>query len=329
MKLFAAFRRSGLSHALAIATVLCSASAGAADAYPTRPIRLIVGFAPGGNTDVYARLLATHLQKTLGQPSIVDNKPGAASILAIQHVTTSKPDGHTLCFCVSNVATNRFTYNNLPYKPEDLAPVALVFNSSTALVVPASSEFDAIGKLIAHAKAHPGKLSYATTGAGGATHLVTELFRSETGVNATAIHYKGAAPATLAVMTGEVNFANSATATALPHIRAQKLRALAVNTPVRLPALAGVPTMAESGYPGVSTSTWYGVLAPAGTPREIINLLNRETNAFARSRAIVDKTTADGDRARGDLTPEAFAKFIHDDAELLRKVIEPLKIRLD
>jgi tripartite-type tricarboxylate transporter receptor subunit TctC len=131
------------------------------------------------------------------------------------------------------------------------------------------------------------------------------------------------------VLTGEVHFANSATATALPHLRAQKIRALAVNTPVRLPALPGVPTMTESGYPGVSSSTWYGVLAPAGTPREIIVLLNRETNAFARSKAIVEKTNADGDRARGDLTPETFAKFIADDAEVMRKVIEPLKIRLD
>lgn len=329
MNPYARLNASRLSLCLAIALVLCSTGASAATAYPTKPIRLIVGFAPGGNTDVYARLLATHLQKVFGQPAVVENKPGAASILAIQHVTTSKPDGYTLCFCVSNVATNRFTYAKLPYKLEDLTPVGLVFNSSTALVVPAGSEFDTIGKLIAYAKANPGKLSYSTTGAGGATHLVTELFRGETGVNAVAVHYKGAAPATLAVLTGEVNFANSATATALPHIRAQKIRALAVNTPARLPALANVPTMAESGYPGVATSTWYGVLAPAGTPREIIAVLNNEINAFARSAAIIDKTNADGDRARGDLTAEAFAKFIAEDTEVLRKVIEPLKIRLD
>ncbi len=317
---------------LLVAATICGVGlepAHAADNYPTRPIRIIVGFAPGGNTDVYARLLSMHLQKVLGQPVVVENKAGAASILAIQHVATSKPDGYTLCFCVSNVATNRFTYRNLPYKADDLTAVGLVFNSSTALIVPARSQFDSVGKLIAYAKPNPGKLSYSTTGAGGATHLITELFRAETGVDAVAVHYKGAAPATLATLSGEVDFAMSATATALPHLRAQKIRALSVNTPERLSVLPNVPTIGESGYPGVASSTWYGVLAPAGTPREIIVLLNKEINVFARSKAIVDKATSDGDRPRGDMSPEAFAKFIVDDAEVMRRVIEPLNIRLD
>jgi len=317
---------------LAIGAVLCGmtlASSHAAETYPARTVRFVVGFAPGGNTDVYARLLAAHLQKLWGQGFIVENKPGAASILAIQTVATSKPDGYTLCFCVTNVATNRFTHANLPYKMEDLAPVGLVFNSSTGLVVPAASEFDTVQKLIAYGKANPGKLSYSTTGPGGATHLVAELFRGATGVVSEAVHYKGASPATIAVMAGEVQWAMAATATAMPHLQAKKLRALAVNTPERVSALPGVPTIGEAGYPGVASSTWYGVLAPAGTPREIVLQLNREINAFARSKAILDKTAADGDRARGDLSPEAFAKYINDDAEVMRRVIEPLKIRLD
>lgn len=312
--------------------LLCGVStepARAADNYPSRPIRIIVGFAPGGNTDVYARLLSAHLQKVLGQPVVVENKSGAASILGIQHVATSKPDGYTLCFCVSNVATNRFTYRNLPYKPDDLTAVGLVFNSSTALIVPARSEFDSVGKMIAYAQTNPGKLSYSTTGAGGATHLITELFRAETGVSAVAVHYKGAAPATLAALSGEVDFAMSATATALPHLRTQKIRALSVNTPERLSALPDVPTIGESGYPGVASSTWYGVLAPAGTPREIIVLLNKEINVFSRTKTIVEKIVSDGDRPRGDLSPQAFAKYIIDDAEVMRRAIEPLSIRLD
>ena len=323
---------SGFWPGLLAAVLICGvgmAPTRAADNYPSRPIRMIVGFAPGGNTDVYARLLSTHLQKVLGQPVIVENKAGAASILGIQHVANAKPDGYTLCFCVSNVATNRFTYRNLPYKAEDLTAVGLVFNSSTALIVPARSEFDSVGKMIAYARANPGKLSYSTTGAGGATHLITELFRAETGINAVAVHYKGAAPATLATLSGEVDFAMSATATALPHLRAQKIRALSVNTPERLSALPNVPTIGESGYPGVASSTWYGVIAPAATPREIILLLNKEINVFSRTKAIVDKAIGDGDRPRGDLSPEAFAKFIVDDAEVMRKVIEPLNIWLD
>jgi len=317
---------------LAVGVLLCGltlAAGHAAESYPNRPVKFIVGFAPGGNTDVYARLLSTHLQKVWGQSFVVENKPGAASILAIRTVATSKPDGYTLCFCVTNVATNRFTHASLPYKLEDLIPVGLVFNSSTALVVPVASEFDTVQKLIAYGKANPGKLSYSTTGPGGATHLVAELFRGATGVVSEAVHYKGAAPATIAVMAGEVQFAMVATATAIPHLQAKKLRALAVNTPERLAALPGVPTMGEAGYPAVVSSTWFGVLAPAGTPREIVLMLNREINAFARSKAIVDKTAADGDRARGDLSPEAFAKYINDDAEAMRRVIEPLKIRLD
>ena len=321
-------RAAGFMMALMLAGGALS-PAMASENYPNRTVKFIVGFAPGGNTDVYARLLAAHLQNLWGQPFIVENKPGAASILAIQTVTTAKPDGYTLCFCVTNVATNRFTYANLPYRLEELTPVGLVFNSSTALVVPAGSEFDSTQKLIAYGKANPGKLSYSTTGAGGATHLVGELFRGETGAQAVPVHYKGAAPATIAVVAGEVQFAMSATATAMPHLQSQKLRALSVNTPERLPALPGVPTIGEVGYPAVASSTWYGVLAPAGTPREIVLALNREINTFARSKAILDKLAADGDRGRGDVTPEGFAKYIREDAEVMRRVIEPLKIRLD
>lgn len=319
--------RSSLLMLMCLAAFMTPATA--AETYPNKVVKFIVGFAPGGNTDIYARLLAAHLQKLWGQPFVVENKPGAASILAIQTVATSKPDGYTLCFCVTNVATNRFTYATLPYRMEDLLPVGLVFNSSTALVVPAGSEFDSVQKLIAYGKANPGKLSYSTTGPGGATHLVGELFRADTGVQSVPVHYKGAAPATVAVVAGEVQFAMAATATAMPHLQSQKLRALAVNTPERLTALPGVPTIGELGYPGVASSTWYGVIAPAGTPRDIVLQLNREINAFARSKAIIDKLASDGDRARGDLTPEGFAKYIRDDAEVIRRVVEPLKIRLD
>jgi tripartite-type tricarboxylate transporter receptor subunit TctC len=308
---------------------LSALTAQAADPYPARPVKLIVGFPPGGLTDIYARLLAAHLSKVYPHPTVVENKPGAATVLAAQAVATAPPDGLTLCFCVTNVATNKFSYKTLPYKLEDLAPVAIGFKSTTVLITPSTAEYDTAAKLVDYAKKNPGKLSYSTTGSGGATHLVGELFNQVAGIQAVAIHYKGAAPATAAVASGEVQFTFSAVATAQPFLQDKRIRALGTASAERVPALAGVPTMAEAGFRGVDTGVWYGVMAPAGTPRPIIDSLNRETNAFFSSKAIRDRLVAGGEQPVGDLTPEQMAAYIAKDTEQLRKIIEPLKLNFD
>jgi len=297
--------------------------------YPSKPIRIVVGFTPGGLTDIYARQLAAHLQSTWGQSVVVDNKPGAATILGSQAVAQAAPDGYTLCFCVTNVATNKFTYPKLPYKPEDLTPVAMGFRSTSVLIVPGNSEFDSVQKLVDYAKRNPGKLTYSTTGAGGATHVVGELFKSVAGIDAVPVHYKGAAPATMAVGSGEVQFAFSAVSTAQPYLADKRVRALGVANAERVPALPGVPTIGEAGQRGVATGVWYGLMAPTGTPQPIIDALNRESNAFFSSAAIRDKLVAGGEEPLGTMSPKQMADYIARDTEFLRKVIEPMRLSFD
>jgi tripartite-type tricarboxylate transporter receptor subunit TctC len=296
--------------------------------YPSKPIRIVIGFAPGGNTDIFGRLFANYLQQSLGQPVIVENRPGAATMLAAQHVATSSADGYTICLCVTNVATNRFAYENVPYKMTDFAPAALMFISVTGLTVPGDSPFDTVDKLVAYAKANPGKLTYSTTGVGGATHLAGALFAATAGIQAVSVPYKGAAPAAAALLGKEVDFTFSTITTALPYLKDRRIRMLALAAPQRADVVKDVPTMAEAGYPGVETRVWYGLLAPAGTPRNVIDILNREVRAFVNDKTIRERFLSSGELPRGDLTPEAFAAFIEADTEHMRKIMEPLNLRL-
>lgn len=313
----------------ALAALSLPHPAQAQDTYPSKPIRIVVGFAPGGLTDIYARLFANHLQSKYAQPVIVDNKPGAATIVGTQIVAKAPPDGYTLCFCVTNVMTNQFFRTELPYKVEELTPVALGFRSTTVLIVPNDSPFQTVDQLVAYAKKNPGKLNYSTTGSGGATHLVGELFASVAGIQAVPVAYKGAAPATMAVGTKEVQYAFSAIATAKPLLQDKRVRALAVAEEERVPAVHEVPTMAEAGYKGVATGVWYGLMAPTGTPRRVIELLNREMNAFFTSKPIQDRLIAGGERPLGNATPEQMAEYIAKDTELMRKIIQPLNLKLE
>ncbi|MFA7667127.1 MAG: tripartite tricarboxylate transporter substrate binding protein [Burkholderiaceae bacterium] len=313
---------------LGIAAAGFAAPVHASDSYPSKPIRIVIGFAPGGNTDIFGRLFATHLQKNLGQPVIVENRPGAATMLAAQHVATSPPDGYTICLCVTNVATNRFAYAKVPYTMADFAPVALMFQSVTGLTVPSDSPFDSVRSLVQFARDNPGKLTYSTTGAGGATHLAGALFAATADITAVPVHYKGAAPAAMAILSKEVDYTFSTITTAQPALRDQRIRMLALAAPRRASALADVPTMAEVGLPEVVTSVWYGLLVPAGTPAQVIATLNREVAAFVGDKEINARFVASGELPRGDLSPEAFGKFIDEDTEHMRKIMEPLNLQL-
>ncbi|MET4575166.1 tripartite-type tricarboxylate transporter receptor subunit TctC [Ottowia thiooxydans] len=323
--------RRGALRALIAATFLALASVPslAQDSYPNKPVRIVVGFEPGGLTDTYARLFATHLQTKFGQPFLVENKPGAATIIGTQFVAKAPADGYTLCFCVSNVYTNKFFRAQLPYKMEDLTAIGLAFRSSSVLIVPETSPFQNAEQLVDFAKKNPGKLNYSTTGAGGATHITGELFSSLAGIRATSVHYKGAAPASMAVGTQEVDFAFSAIATAQPLLKQKKVRALGVSNDVRTPALPDVPTLGEAGFKGIVTGVWYGLMAPTGTPASVINLMNKELNAFFTSPPIKERLQVGGETPMGTMTPQQMTEYVAKDTEMLRKVIEPLNIKLD
>lgn len=324
-------RPAGMLRALFAATTLTLAAlpAQAQGAYPTKAIRVVVGFEPGGLTDVYARLFATHLQTKLGQPVVVENKPGAATIIGTQYVAKAAPDGYTLCFCVSNVYTNKFFRAQLPYNTDDLTAVGLAFRSSSVLIVPSSSSFKTAKQLVEFAKQNPGKLNYSTTGAGGATHITGELFSAVAGIKATPIHYKGAAPASMAVATKEVDFTFSAIATAQPLLKQERVRPLGISSDQRTPAVPDAAPLAEEGFSGVETGVWYGLMAPTGTPAPIIELLNKELNEFFSSAPIRERLLAGGERPLGNMTPQQMTDYVAKDTEKLRKVIEPLNIRLD
>lgn len=327
--LFNRVKRLSGSVLVATALSLVALCTQAQDVYPSKPVRIVVGFEPGGLTDVYARLFAAHLQTRWSQPVVVDNKPGAATILGTQFVARAPADGYTLCFCVSNVYTNRFFRAQLPYKTEDLMSVGLAFRSTSVLIVPANSPFQDAAQLVEFAKKNPGKLNYSTTGAGGATHITGELFSALAGIQATPVHYKGAAPATMAVGTQEVDFAFSAVATARPLLQQKRVRAFGVSSDERTPALPDVPTLPDVGFKGLVTGVWYGLMAPTGTPAPIVDLLNKELNAFFSSKPIRDKLLEGGERPLGTMSPKQMTDYVAKDTETLRKVIEPLNIKLD
>ncbi len=315
--------------AAALLAIAAPVQAQGPDGYPDKPIKIVVGFAPGGLTDIYARLFAAHLQKLGGQAVIVDNKPGAATLIGTTAVAKAPPDGYTLCFCVTNVATNQFFRSSMPYRMEDLAPVSLAFRSSSVLIVPAASPFKTAADLVAFARNHPEKLTYSTTGAGGATHLTGELFATVTKTRSVAVHYKGAAPATTAVAAGEVDFAFSAIATAQPPLKDGRIRALGVASEERVGALPDVPTMGEVGFDGVASGVWYGLMAPAGTPPAIIGYLNRTSNDFFGGAEIRARLLAGGETPLANATPAQMADYIARDTESLRKIIVPMNLKLD
>jgi tripartite-type tricarboxylate transporter receptor subunit TctC len=312
-----------------MAALASPAAAQAPDGYPARPIRLVVGFAPGGLTDIYARLFAAHLQKVAGQGVIVENKPGAATMIGTTAVAKAPPDGYTLCFCVTNVFTNQFFRDTMPYRTEELVPVSLGFKSSSVLLVPANSPFKSARELADAARGNPEKLTYSTTGAGGATHITGELFASVTRTRSVAVHYKGASPATSAVASGEVDFTFSAIATAQPPLTEGRVRALGVANEERVGALPDVPTMAEVGFEGVASGVWYGLMAPAGTARPIVDYLNKVSNDFFGSKEIRERLLAGGETPLGNATPEAMAAYIERDTAALRKIIVPMNLKLD
>jgi tripartite-type tricarboxylate transporter receptor subunit TctC len=269
------------------ALLLPALSAGfASAAYPDRPIKIVVPFAPGGGTDVVARTLAQQMARDLGASIVIENKPGAGTILGTQAVATSEPDGYTLLMGTFANAVNPSLKASLPYDPHaDFAPVALIARSFNIVVVNPKSPYRSIADLIAAAKAEPEKLSYGTYGTGTSAHLAGELFKNLAKVNLTTVPYKGAAPAITDLIGGQIQVMFTTVASAASLVQGGQLRALAVTSAQRSPAFPDLPTVAEAGVPGYSAESWYGLFAPAKTPADVVDRLNKSAAAAVQSEA--------------------------------------------
>jgi len=284
-------------------------SAATAQDYPTKPIKLIVPFPPGGGTDISARTLANKVSESAKWTFVIENKPGAGGNLGVEQAVRSAPDGYTLVIGqTSNLAINPALYAKLPYDPlKDLSPIALIVSAPVVLVVTADSKFRSLADLLAAAKG--GTITYASPGNGTVSHLAGELLQRASGAKLTHVPYKGAAQALTDTLGGQVQSFMSSVPSALAHIKSGRLRALAVSSAARSPELPGTPTIAESGYPGFEASTWYGLLAPAGTPAPVISRLNGEVNRALAAKEVRERLASEGGETLGG-SPAQFAAFL-------------------
>lgn len=261
--------------AVAITLALACASVAQAETYASRPIKMVIGFAAGGSTDLLGRLVAQKLGEALAQPVVVENRPGAGGNIATDFVAKAAPDGYTLLMGAVSNAINAALYSNLPYdQSRDLASVSMVAAMPNIVIVPANSELKSIQDLLAAAKAKPGALTFGSAGVGTSSHLTGEVFKTEAGVNILHVPYKGAAPAEANLIGGHVDMMFDSMLTALPLVQSGKLKALAVTSARRSSVAPDVPTIAEAGLPGFDVSPWYMLFAPAKTPKEIVSRVN-------------------------------------------------------
>ena len=312
-----------------LVVVLFASAALGADEYPARAVRVVVPFAPGGGTDIVARILGQRLSQKLGQSFVIENRPAGSGIVGADLVAKAPADGYTLLFAFSSLSSSAKLFSHLPYDPiRDFAPVALATTSPLLAVVPASLPAKNVGEFIAYAKANPGKLNYGSSGPGSSPHLATELFISMTDTRMTHIAYKGIAPAITALLADEVQFSLVPIAVGMPHVRSGKLRALGVAGLARSSAAPELPTIAESGLPGFEVIGWWGVLAPAKTPRGAVELLNRELRA-ALDAPDVRRTLLDQGMDPAPGTPEQFGALIKADMDKWGEIGRRLGVKLD
>ena len=306
-----------LQRAFLAALLALSAAGAVAQTYPSKPIRLVVPFPAGGSLDVVARAIGQKLSEAWGQPVVIDNRPGAGGNIGADLVAKSPPDGYTILEgALSTHAVNVSLYSRMPYDPvRDFDPITLVAVTPNVLVLNPSVPANSVKELIAYAKANPGKLAFGSGSNGSAGHLAGELFKLEAGVDMVHVPYKGAAPAMQALLAGDTQLMFDNLASAMSQVKAGKLRALAVTTAQRSKLAPDLPTMAEAGVPGFDISTWFGLLAPAGTPPDVIAKWNAGVTKILSSREMRERLEAQGAEAAPD-TPQEFARFI--DRELVK-----------
>ncbi len=307
-----------LAAGLAFSLWACSALA---QDYPSRPVRIVIPLSPGGTTDVPGRIIAQKLSETLGQQFFVENRAGAGGTIGTDYVAKSRPDGYTLLLSASPFVIAPHVYKNMPYDAlADFAPVIRIATGPYVLVVHPSLGVNSVKELIALAKKEPGKIDFASSGNGGAQHLVTELFMYMTGIKLNHVPYKGSGPAQQDLMSGIIKVSFVGTPIAIPHMKSGRLKALGVSTAKRSPEMPEVPTIAEAGVPGYEALVWIGLLAPAGTPREIVAKLNGEIGKLMGTDEVKKLLAPTGMEPDPD-TPAQFGAYLKADYDKWGKVV--------
>ena len=303
--------------------------------YPSGPIKIIVGYNAGGPTDTYARMLAAHLAESFGQPVIVQNIPGAATMKAGVAVSRAKPDGLTLFFTTNATYINLLLRKEIPYKKSSFDPIALGYSGAAYIVVPNDSKFNSLADLIKFARENPKKLNYATTAVGGYVHLVGEYFNDTFGTEIIPVGYKGGAKALEGVIKGEVDFSFIGASAAVPQIKGGRVKALAVTEPNRVSDFPNIPTVDESvevlgiSNLGWDTGAWYGLLAPKGLSPEVTAILHKELNAFLEKDSIKKRLKSEGNTSAAGMSTKDYKTFIDADMKIWAEVIKNRNIKLN
>lgn len=308
--------------------LLVTATGASAQAWPDRPVRILVGYPPGGGTDLVARLVQQPLTTRWGQPVVVDNRPGANAIIATEAVAKAKPDGYTLLMAyATELAVNPATHKSLPYDPvKDFAPIVQMASAPLVLAVNPSLPAKDVKDLVALAKAKPGALNYSSSGSGSVHHFAGALFNLQTGAELVHVPYKGSGPATADAVSGQVQATYASVASVLRFVQAGRLRALAVTSKQRSPSMPEVPSMAEAGLAEFELTSWYGLLAPAGTPAAVIAKIHADVSAILASAEAQKSFAAQGlDPAGG--SPQAFAEFVRSEASRFARIAKAGNIR--
>ena len=312
---------------LFVAALLSILAGGAwAQGYPTKPIRLVVPFSPGGGTDTQARAIAQRMSETLGQTVVVDNRPGAGGSIGAEIVVRATPDGYTLIMVSGSYGANAALYK-LRYDPiGDIQPVALIGTTGLVLSVHPSVPARSVKEFIAHAKANPGKLNFGSAGTGGLGHLAGEVFKLESKVDFVHVPYKGSGPTMRALLAGEIQLSFSSMVPSIPHVKAGRLRALGVTTAQRSPALPDVPAISET-LPGYEVTHWYGLWGPRGLPKPILARWNKEVSRVLQLDDVKRRLSNEG-MVPGGGSPESFAKFLRQQVEKWRRVVKEANIKI-
>jgi len=321
--------RSTMIAGFAALGYIVPAQTATAQNYPARPIRLIVPFPPGGGTDITARAVAQKLSESWGQTVVTDNRPGANGTIGVDIAAKSAPDGYTLTMISSSHAVNTGLYAKQPYDLlKDLTPITQATSQPYAFVINPSVPAKSVKELIAVAKAKPGALNYGSSGTGGISHLAGALLGSLTGTSLVHVPYKGGAPATIDVISGQIQMLFGTLLLTGPHIKAGRLRVLAVTTPQRWPGTPELPTMQEAGVPGFVITQWYGMLAPAKTPQAVVTKLNKEIARLLHQPDVKEKLAADGANAVGN-TPEQFGAHIRSEVAKYGKLVKQVGLKAE
>jgi len=309
--------------AFAFLALACTGAAAFAQGFPTKPVRLVVGFAPGGAADIIARTMSDPLARALGQVIIVDNRPGAGSSVAAELVAKSAPDGYTILIASqSGMIINPIINKNVGYVTErDFVALTQVTSSPLVVAVNPSLKVSSIAELIAEAKRSPGKLNYATSGNGSLPHLATALFSALAGVKMEHVPYKSGGQAAQSVLAGDTQVTFATAPSVMPLVQSGRLRGIAVTTRSRSPLIPGLPGMEEAGLPGYNVSIWYGFFAPAGTPSEVVARLFKATVQSLQDPKLKQVLATDGTEALASASPEAFAAFLREEADVTERVI--------